>query len=202
MCQSEGSVLSSCLNYQRRGYLALQAGETPYSSAEWEELKHLMLNYRLRFKLAKSGDTGEAADVSVLGIVHDGNPPTDDDPALANALLRLIGSPVQMAFYERILGEKDLVIRRAQAHILGPAGFIGRHRDNESNPDYLAAVVLQLRPAERGGAFALYHPDGCTDVVDRFAMLITDADLPHEVLQVQSGQRASLAFWLAKRNSP
>lgn len=202
MPQADNAMQTDCSSYRENGYLVLQHQELPFSRAEWNSLTALALDDSRRFEIVTSGDTTEPTDVLVHRILRDGDPPQADDPELAKAVLGIVGSPERLAFYERVLGEEDLMIRRAQAHILGTAGFIGRHRDSESSPHYLAAVVLQLRPAGSGGAFAVYGVDDQPKVIDRFAMLMTDAELPHEVLPVQSGQRSSLAFWLAKRPAP
>ena len=94
------------------------------------------------------------------------------------------------------------MVRRAQAHITEQGGFISLHRDSDSSKHYVAAVVLLFNPAEEGGEFVIGHRNGARMTLPDFSMLITDADLPHEVTRVVRGERRSLAFWLADASSP
>lgn len=197
-----GQTYPKALGLQQEGFCVFEVDQCPFSTEEWSTIRELVLDDSSRFTVVEAGDTNEATRVFVHRLLYDGNPPVAADPPLAEALLAVIGSPARMALYEQILGTGPLMVRRAQAHILTSGGFIGRHIDSESSPHYLAAVILLLQRAKQGGAFVIYrtgkHPLELCD----FSMLVTDADLPHEVLTVTDGQRCTLAFWLARANAP
>jgi hypothetical protein len=182
----------------RDGFAVYSISESPFDEAEWDRLRLLTIDEPDGFELVTSGDTKEPASVLVKRVLVDGSPPSVPHPDFAAAVLALIGTPERLAFFERAVGRSGLMIRRAQAHILPVGGYIGRHRDSESSRHYLAAVVLLLKPAEVGGHFVVHVGDGQRSHILRdFAMLITDAELPHEVTPVEAGERCTLAFWLA-----
>lgn len=151
-----------------------------------------------RFVVVTSGDTDEAVSVRVHRLLIDGDEPRATDAVLVDALLAIVATPNKLALYEKILACEPLVVRRMQAHILAEGEFIGRHRDSDSSNRYLAAVVVQLNAAEVGGGFAIYPPDRPTLLLHDFTVLITDAELEHEVMPVITGRRCTLAFWLAR----
>ena len=63
--------------------------------------------------------------------------------------------------YKKIFGEiisyeKELYIRRVQVNKMCQDSFIGYHLDVDSNPDYLAAVVIQIGAEFEGGDYVVY----------------------------------------------
>ncbi|MFK4583651.1 2OG-Fe(II) oxygenase [Bradyrhizobium ottawaense] len=196
-CEADAKTTS----LQREGFCVFSVDQCPFSTEEWSEIQELVLGDPSRFSVVNAGDTNEATRVLVHRLLHDGSPPVAVDPARAATLLTIIGSPARMALYERILGTSPLIIRRAQAHVLTSGGFIGRHIDRESSPHYLAAVILLLERSIQGGSFVIYRTSKPSLELNDFSVLITDAELPHEVLAVTEGQRCTLAFWLARANA-
>ncbi|AHF88265.1 hypothetical protein RLEG3_03985 (plasmid) [Rhizobium leguminosarum bv. trifolii WSM1689] len=180
------------------GFCVFERDEAPLSQNEWSAVQNAVLGDPSRFIEVASGDTSEKTRVLVHRLLRDGAPPKPVDPQIADRLMAVIGSRKCMDLYEQILDKGPLMIRRAQAHILDTGGFIGRHVDSESSPHYLAAVVLLLERAHEGGAFVIYRDEKEPLELTDFSMLITDADLPHEVLPVVAGRRCTLAFWLAQ----
>ena len=120
-------------------------------------------------------------------------------PTLAPLVLDIIGAKDKLAFYERVTGISQLMIRRAQIHVMAPGGHVAYHRDIDSNTLYVAAVVLQFSAAAKGGEFMVHSRSNQMFRVKEFAMLMTQAELPHEVITVEKGKRVTLAFWLANK---
>jgi 2OG-Fe(II) oxygenase superfamily len=188
--------------FQRSGYVLFNKGESPLSPTARARLEDLAYGDQSRFALSTAGDTNEEAFVRVHRLLHDGNPPRPADPVLMEQVMEIIGAPAMIEFYENALGRDNLMIRRAQAHIITTGGHIGRHRDDESSPHYFAAVILMFRSADEGGDFLVFGDDGTARAFNHYDMIITAAELPHEVERVEAGERRSLAFWLADVNSP
>ncbi|WFU31436.1 2OG-Fe(II) oxygenase [Bradyrhizobium brasilense] len=184
--------------FRQTGYLAFGSHDCPFSPEERARIRHLVMNDPDRFVVVTTGDTDEAVSVRVHRLLVDGERPRATDAVLVDALLAIVAAPGKLALYETILASDPLVVRRMQAHELAEGEFIGRHRDSESSKRYLAAVIVQLNAAEAGGAFAIYPPDRPALLLHDFTVLVTDAELEHEVTPVTAGQRCTLAFWLAR----
>lgn len=185
-------------HFQQTGYAVFGADDCPFVSDELIAIRGLAADDAERFVLVTTGDTDEAASVNVHRLLIDGDPPAATNEQRVEALLAIVAAPDKMAMYRDILGSGPLMVRRMQAHILTEGEFIGRHRDSESSDRYLAAVVVQLERAAAGGAFAIYPPGSDALLLSDFTVLVTDAELEHEVLPVTAGRRCTLAFWLAR----
>ncbi|WP_076862097.1 2OG-Fe(II) oxygenase family protein [Bradyrhizobium mercantei] len=184
--------------FRQTGYLAFGSHDCPFSPEERARIRHLAMNDPDRFVVVSTGDTDEAVSVRVHRLLIDGDRPRATDAVLVDALLDIVAAPGKLALYENILASEPLVVRRMQAHVLAEGEFIGRHRDSESSKRYLAAVIVQLNAAEAGGGFAIYPPDRPALFLHDFTVLVTDAELEHEVMPVMAGRRCTLAFWLAR----
>ncbi|WP_316162862.1 2OG-Fe(II) oxygenase family protein [Bradyrhizobium sp. SZCCHNRI20481] len=184
--------------FKQTGYLAFGLHDCPFSPEERASIRHLAMSDPGRFVVVTTGDTDEAVSVRVHRFLIDGDEPRATDPVLVEALLAIVASPGRLALFEKILACDPLVVRRMQAHVLCAGEFIGRHRDSDSSKRYLAAVIVQLDAAEAGGAFAIYPPDRPALLLQDFTVLVTDAELEHEVRPVLAGRRCTLAFWLAR----
>ena len=107
-------------------------------------------------------------------------------------------------FGEIISHEKELYIRRVQVNKMYKDSFIGYHLDVDSNPDYLAAVVIQIGAEFEGGDYVVYKnkEDKKPNVFKPFyqSMIISNCLRPHEVTKVVSGERISLVFFLCSHD--
>jgi hypothetical protein len=184
----------------KNGFAIFSREGCPFTPTEWRRLRELSFS-ACHFELVTCGDTSEPTSVLVHRLLIDRKPPCGHGPARADELIRIIETPSNLGFLEGVIGRTNLVVRRAQAHILEQGGYIARHRDSESSKEYVAAVILQFRAAEEGGEFVIGCIEGDCVTLPVFSMLITDAELPHEVTPVLRGERLSLAFWLAAVSS-
>jgi len=187
--------------FKQTGYLAFGLNDCPFSPEERASIRSLTMSDPDRFIVVTTGDTDEAVSVRVHRLLIDGDEPRSTDPLLVEALLAIVASPGRLALFEKILACDPLVVRRMQAHVLCAGEFIGRHHDSESSKRYLAAVIVQLDAAEAGGGFAIYPPDRPARLLQDFTVLVTDAELEHEVRPVVAGRRCTLAFWLARADA-
>ena len=80
--------------------------------------------------------------------------------------------------------------------------FVGYHLDIDSNPDYLAAVVIQFASDFTGGDYIVYKNGENKEKKNiRYSpkfqtMSISNCEYPHEVSRIERGTRISLVFFL------
>ena len=100
-----------------------------------------------------------------------------------------------MSFFKKILGidkKKDIYLRRVQFNQIDSGCFVGYHLDKDSNPDYLAAGVIQFGKNFKGGKYRVYQSK--KKYIDYTpsvrSLIISDCNFPHEVTKVTKGGRA------------
>lgn len=183
------------------GAVLLPPGEHPYGPEEVRALRALVE------RLPRPAGIGEENRVSVGRVVVD---PVDvvraelgyaparvEDPAVAAEILAVAYSAPIKDFWERELDLHPPKLRRTQANFLLEGGEVSWHTDHESNPDYVASVVLGLSSDYAGGEFLA--DDGSTTRrfrVEEGAVLVARPDLRHAVTPVESGTRVSLVMFL------
>ena len=111
--------------------------------------------------------------------------------------------------YKKIFGKiisynEELYIRRVQVNKMSTNSFIGYHLDVDSNPDYIAAVVIQIGASFTGGDYVVYtnKDDKDPNIFKPFyqSMIISNCKRPHEVTKILSGERISLVFFLCSHD--
>jgi hypothetical protein len=183
--------------YADLGYVTFAKDSHELEFIDWDLLTRLIpLDYG-QYEYIESGDTDESTSVYVYRVLLEGNPPTLMNADVSSKILKIVGSERALKFFEELTGNKDLFIRRSQIHILPKEGHVGYHIDSHSSPHYKTAVVFQIKHADAGGEFMVYPDNKPATSVGHFDVLVTDAELPHEVKKVIAGNRISLVFWLA-----
>ena len=180
-----------------QGTLIYSGSQVPLNTEEWQGLAGLIAC--ADFDHVISGDADEQHSVHVARFVNDVDRPRDLSP-LTEQVREIVMSPKMLAFYSKFAGTNELCMRRCQANRLEPGDFIGIHKDQDSNPDYLATVVFHFESEYQGGDFvthhhrygdASFHPGPLT-------MLVNNCEVPHEVTPVISGERLTLAVFLSR----
>jgi len=92
-----------------------------------------------------------------------------------------------------------LCLRRCQANLLLPGDYIGLHKDQDSNPDYIATVVFHFGEDYQGGDFVTHHAQRGTRSYRPAGrcVLVNNCEIPHEVTPVTQGRRHTLACFLS-----
>lgn len=182
------------------GTALFELGSTPLTRAQWDELDELSSPRVVPYERVTLGDAGEPNYVDVARFMTDVEGPQFVNTHASRRVIEIVGSAAMMAFYERVTGHSNLVLRRCQVNVLNAGGFIGTHLDVDSNPDYLSPVVMQFSNDYRGGEYVVYHPvRGETRFkTRRYSMLISRCDIPHSVSAVTAGSRKTLVFFLSR----
>ena len=88
-----------------------------------------------------------------------------EEPKLVNRkyseeIFKIINSNEVLGFIKHVINyDGDLYVRRIQFNKIEKGCFIGYHLDIDSNPDYLAAGVIQFGDSYEGGLYRIYKPN-------------------------------------------
>lgn len=183
--------------FEKEGTVIMTSEESLLSEADVDALE--ALTEQLPYEFIDVGDTDEPNWVDVGRFMTDVEHSEMVNRPLSDRALEILGKPEIMEAFRTILGEEKLYIRRMQVNKAKKGGFVGLHRDSDSNPDYLVAVVLQLGKDFSGGEFAVYGDHRPPRVIKPGyrSLVISRSDFPHEVREVKGGERIALVFFLS-----
>ena len=95
------------------------------------------------------------------------------------------------------IAQKPITLLRMQLNVMTEGGYVGCHKDDESDNAYLCSVLIRIGKNYTGGAFVIYDEKGeatCIDQDDR-TILVMSAKSPHEVKTVWSGVRHTICLF-------
>jgi len=191
------SIVKEDFDIARRGTLIFDEQELPLSDSEWQQLESLVASSR--FEHVIGGDADESHSVRVSRYFNDVTEPQAlNDIALE--IEKIVMSRKMRSFYASFTGSENLCLRRCQANKMQAGDFIGMHKDQDSSPAYYATVVFHLDCAYTGGLFETcdkrrYRPD-------RHMALVNNCSISHQVTEVTSGIRLTLACFLSHSFAP
>lgn len=184
------------LRLQTRGTLLYSRDQLPMSKKHWLRLKELA--ELADYEYVVGGDADESHSVRVARFVNDVDRPTDLSELSAEVRSIVMSKPM-LEFYSRFTGTPRLCLRRCQANRLGSGDFIGVHKDQDSNPDYLATAVFHFNDDYQGGDFITHDEKGSASYHPQpFTVLVNNCEIPHEVTRVEAGSRLTLACFLSR----
>jgi Rps23 Pro-64 3,4-dihydroxylase Tpa1-like proline 4-hydroxylase len=187
--------------FSDQGTLMYARTEIPLADEEWQQLEALLQG--LDYDHVVAGDAEESHSVQVCRFFNDVEKP-EALHARSAQIQALVMSPKMRRFYRRFTGNEQLCLRRCQVNLMQAGDFIGVHKDQDSNPDYIATVVFHFADDYRGGDFVThnsrcgawhFHPRAHT-------MLVNNCTIPHEVAPVEQGNRLTLACFLSTEFGP
>lgn len=176
-------------------------GEIPLADEEWQQLETLLQG--LDYDHVVGGDAAESHSVQVCRFFNDVKNP-EALHVRSEQINNLVMSPKMRRFYRRFTGSENLCLRRCQANLMQTGDYIGVHKDQDSNPDYIATVVFHFADDYCGGDFVThdshsgeqhFHPPAHT-------VLVNNCTIPHEVAPVEQGSRLTLACFLSTEFGP
>ena len=191
-------------NYQDKGTVLFNLKDSFFENIDFEALKDASKN--ISYETVQIGDAGEKNKVEVGRFMTDIDKPEIVNNQYSEKVLNILNKVnYKKIFGEIISHEKELYIRRVQVNKMYKDSFIGYHLDVDSNPDYLAAVVIQIGAEFEGGDYVVYKnkEDKKPNVFKPFyqSMIISNCLRPHEVTKIVSGERISLVFFLCMHDS-
>ena len=185
--------------YDEKGTVLFDLKNSFFENIDFETLKEASEN--ISYETVHIGDAGEKNKVEVGRFMTDVDRPEVVNNEYSKKVLNILNDiKYKKIFGEIISYEKELYVRRVQVNKMYKDSFIGYHLDVDSNPDYLAAVVIQIGAEFEGGDYVVYKnkDDKNPNVFKPFyeSMIISNCLRPHEVTKIVSGERISLVFFL------
>ena len=190
-------------NYLNNGTAYVKINDSPLSEKDLDNLNKFCNEVEKEF--IKIGDAGETNYLHVGRFMTDVEEPEKVDNQFSEKVIEILSSKKMLGFIKEVCNLKDDVyIRRIQYNEIGKDCFVGYHLDKDSNPDYIAAIVLQLGTNFNGGLYRVFNKFNKKKYIDYKpeygSLLISDCNYPHEVTRVESGKRGSLVFFISKNN--
>ena len=190
-------------NYFNNGTAYVKINDSPLSEKDLDNLNNFCNDVEKEF--IKIGDAGETNYLHVGRFMTDVEKPEKVNNQYSEKVIEILSSKKMLGFIKEVCNLKDDVyIRRIQYNEIGKNCFVGYHLDKDSNPDYIAAIVLQLGTNFNGGLYRVFNKFNKKKYIDYKpdygSLLISDCNYPHEVTRVESGKRGSLVFFISKNN--
>lgn len=190
-------------NYKNKGTMLLPYGEEEYPLSKEDILELEKCCREVDKEYISIGDAGEKNNLLVGRFMTDVKKPEVVNNGYSARVIRILSSRNLMNFIKKILGvEEEIFLRRIQFNQIDSNCFVGHHLDKDSNPDYIAAIVIQIGKLYKGGIYRVYQKDGSFfDYTSSYGdLIISDCNYPHEVTKVTEGERKSLVFFVSNSN--
>ena len=197
---SEEIVLNYQKEYQKKGTVMIPFEEkiSPITNEDFENL----LEYceKVEKEFIEIGDAGESNNLMVGRFMTDKDKPEIVNNPYSERLLNILKSESIVKLIKKVINFKsDVYLRRVQYNQINEGNFVGYHLDTDSNPDYIAACVIQLGNNFKGGIYRVYQKDKSFNDFhpSKVSLIISNCNYPHEVTKVTMGERKSLVFFIS-----
>lgn len=187
-------------DYTNKGTILVSKDDevNPISKEDLNEL--LSCCEQVEKEFVEIGDAGEYNNLVVGRFMTDVKKPEVVKNPFSEKVLSILSKQKVFNFIKKVFGsDGDLFLRRVQFNQIDKGNFVGYHLDTDSNPDYIAACVIQLGSDYTGGKYRVYQSGGTyNDFRSGFGdLIISNCNYPHEVTKVESGNRKSLVFFVS-----
>ena len=174
---------------------------SPISNSNFRALEECCNKVKKEF--IRIGDAGETNHLLVGRFMTDIKKPKVVKNPYSVKVLKILNQKKIVLLFKKILGidgKKNIYLRRVQFNQIDKGCFVGYHLDTDSNPDYLAAGVIQFGKNFMGGKYRVYqNKKKYTDYTPTTqSLIISDCNFPHEVTKVTKGNRKSLVFFFSE----
>jgi len=189
-------------NYKNKGTIIVPFDNkfNPLSEEDFLNLKKYCDNVEKEF--IKIGDAGEKNHLLVGRFITDIKKPEIVKNKYSKKVISILKKKKIISFIKKIIKtKKNLYLRRVQFNEISKNCFVGYHLDVDSNPEYVAACVIQLGSNFKGGLYRVYKNKKTKNFYDyepsKGSLIISNCLNPHEVTKVKSGKRRSLVFFVS-----
>ena len=189
-------------NYKNKGTIMVPFDNkfNPLSEEDFLNLKNYCDNVEKEF--IKIGDAGEKNHLLVGRFITDIKKPEIVKNKYSKKVISILKKKEIIIFIKKIIKtKKNLYLRRVQFNEISKNCFVGYHLDVDSNPEYVAACVIQLGSNFKGGLYRVYKNKKTKNFYDyepsKGSLIISNCLYPHEVTKVKSGKRRSLVFFVS-----
>ena len=188
-------------NYKKKGTVMIpfENKHNPVSEKNFLTLKKCCEKVKKEF--IKIGDAGEKNHLLVGRFMTDIKKPKVVNKRYSKKVIDILKENKTMTMIKKVLNtKKKLYLRRVQFNQIRKGCFVGYHLDIDSNPDYVAACVIQLGSNFKGGLYRVFQKNKKKyfDYMPSMgSLIISNCLYPHEVTKVKKGQRSSLVFFVS-----
>ena len=203
-CGFDEIKMKDKFDLEKQATLLFAEDDIPLSKQEWHKLADLL--GKSQYQHIVGGDSNESHSVWVSRYFNDVESPKALND-LSGDIEAIVMSAKMRSFYQQFTGTEKLCLRRCQANRLQKGDFIGIHKDQDSSPDYFATVVFHFSDNYSGGYFqTMDQTAGETtnqqNELKRYKpharmALVNNCSIPHQVTEVKSGNRLTLACFLS-----
>jgi len=190
-------------NYNTYGTILInqESINNPIGKKDFKKLKEYCKKVDKEF--ITIGDVGEKNHLLVGRFMTDIKKPLIVNNPYSKKVMKILNKTKLKTFIKKLLNIKNqYFIRRVQINQIDKGCFVGYHLDVESNPDYIAAGVIQFGNNFKGGLYRVYQSK--KKFIDykstAGSLIISNCNYPHEVTKVMKGRRESLVFFVSKNN--
>ena len=205
MINSDNHNIKEFINdYNHKGTIQIsrENGLYPFDNEDLEKLSDYCKNVEKEY--IQIGDAGEKNNLMVGRFMTDVDKPQVVENPYSKKVIDILNKKKVKNFIKDILNlQDDFYLRRIQFNQIDKDCFVGYHLDTDSNPDYIAAGVIQMGSKFEGGLYRVYQKDeSFFDYKSGYGdLIISNCKYPHEVTKVTEGERKSLVFFVSNHGS-
>lgn len=197
---SDKKIIEYKKEYKKKGTVMIPFEENVNPLTE----KDFKILYEYCEKVEKEfieiGDAGESNNLMVGRFMTDKLKPEIVKNPYSNKVIEILSGNKIISFIKKILDlNNEIIYRRIQYNQINNGNFVGYHLDTDSNPDYIAACVIQLGGDFKGGIYRVYQKNNSFNDFHpaKGSLIISNCTYPHEVTKVVDGKRKSLVFFVS-----
>ena len=190
-------------NYDNKGTILVNASDVVHPLSEDDINQLNLFCEKVDKEYISIGDAGESNNLLVGRFMTDIEKPLVVKNPYSEKVIKVLSQEKVIKFIKKILNiDEEIFLRRVQFNQIDKDCFVGYHLDIDSNPDYLAAGVIQLGKNYKGGLYRVYQKNNTYfDYKSTFGdLIISNCNYPHEVTKVLDGERKSLVFFISNNN--
>lgn len=197
---SDEIILNYKKDYQDKGTIMIPFDNdiNPITEKEFRDL--FVYCEKVKKEFIKIGDAGESNNLMVGRFMTDKKKPEIVDNPYSVKLIEILKNKNMTNLIKKILNiRSEFYLRRIQYNQINKGNFVGYHLDTDSNPDYIAACVIQLGDNFEGGVYRVYQKNNSYRDFHptKGSLIISNCNYPHEVTKVTKGERKSLVFFIS-----
>tara|TARA_Y100000589_G_C27131269_1_gene620682 strand:- start:103 stop:726 length:624 start_codon:yes stop_codon:yes gene_type:complete len=190
--------------YSQNGTCYIESNSSPFTLNNLIKMNDYCAKVPKEF--VEIGDAGESNHLLVGRFQTDIEEPKLVNRKYSEEIFKIINSIEVLDFIKQVINyDGVLYVRRIQFNKIEKGCFIGYHLDIDSNPDYLAAGVIQFGDSYEGGLYRVYKPNSKKEYIDyktkKNSLIISNCLFPHEVTEVKSGSRETLVFFVSNHKN-
>ncbi len=198
-----GAMNALDTDFMRLGVCSVAIGALNIGDAEWKRLAEALAPTACQYWDVRRSRKGEPMVLGIAPLMTDEPLPSETEHPATRLVVDVIAREVVTRRIAELTGFERLRLRRCQAHMMAPGGFMLRHIDCEMNPLYDISLICGFEGASQGGTLIIETAGStCSYDVSSGNVVIFRTKLPHEITRVVSGARRTLACWYSRSDDP